>query len=215
MSSPTLPSRIPLFPLPNVVLFPRVFLPLHIFEPRYREMVTDALAGERLIGMVLLRDGWREHPDPNPPIFTVGCAGRITHVESLADGRYNIVLRGVERFRVQDEDWSRLYRVGRIDAFADGPPSDPDRLRDGRRRLEALLCRQSSGNGNSPSGIPREMADAELVNALSQYLELTPIEKQALLERPTPCERCAALIDLLEMHLLHADPPGPGCRGVQ
>ena len=211
----TLPSRIPLFPLPNVVLFPRVFLPLHIFEPRYREMVTDALAGERLIGMVLLRDGWREHPDPNPPIFTVGCAGRITHVESLPDGRYNIVLRGVERFRVRDEDWSRLYRVARVDAFADSPPSDPDRLRDGRRRLEALLCRQSDCNGGDPPRIPREMADAELVNALSQYLELMPIEKQALLERPTSCERCAALIDLLEMHQLHTDPTDPGCGGVQ
>ena len=66
MPSAALPSRIPIFPLPNVVLFPRVFLPLHIFEPRYREMVSDAIAGEQLMGMVLLRDGWREHSDPNP-----------------------------------------------------------------------------------------------------------------------------------------------------
>ena len=211
MPSAALPSRIPIFPLPNVVLFPRVFLPLHIFEPRYREMVSDAIAGEQLMGMVLLRDGWREHSDPNPPIFPVGCAGRITHVDSLPDGRYNIVLRGVERFRVRDEDHSRLYRIARIDPFADGTPADPNGLRNGRRRLEALLSRQSNGNGSSPPRIPREMADAELVNALSQYLELAPIEKQALLERPTPCERCAALIDLLEMRLLDGEAPGPPC----
>ena len=203
MPSATCPSRLPIFPLPNVVLFPRVFLPLHIFEPRYREMVADAVDGDRLIGMVLLRDGWQQHPDPNPPVFTVGCAGRITHFESLPDGRYNIVLRGVERFRVRDEDHSRSYRIATVDPFADTAVADPDRLRDGRRRLEALLARQSNENGHAATPrIPCEMADAELVNALSQYLELAPIEKQALLERPSPCDRCAALIDLLEMHLL-------------
>ena len=86
MPSATLPDRIPIFPLPNVVLFPHVFLPLHIFEPRYREMVADAIDGDRLIGMVLLRDGWRRYAGPNPPVFRVGCAGRITHVASLPDG---------------------------------------------------------------------------------------------------------------------------------
>ncbi len=215
MPSAECPSRIPIFPLPNVVLFPRVFLPLHIFEPRYREMVADALDSERFIGMVLLRDGWRQHCDPNPPIFAVGCAGRITHVESLPGGRYNIVLRGVQRFRVRDEDHSRSYRVATIDAFTDAAGPDPERLRDGRRRLEALLARQSSANGHAGAPrIPREMADAELVNALSQYLELAPIEKQALLERPSPCERCAALIDLLEMRLLSGGASG-SAGGVQ
>ena len=214
MSRPTLPGRLAIFPLPNVVLFPHVFLPLHIFEPRYREMVGDVLAGDRLIGMVLLRDGWDRHADPNPPIYPVGCAGRITHAESLPGGRYNIVLRGVERFRVRDEDRSRAYRVAEIEAMVDDPPpEDRERLRADRRRLDVLLDRRLAQTG-SESRLPRNMADAELVNALAQYLEFEPVEKQALLETGGPSERCAVLIDLLEMRLITSSAPQPPC-GVQ
>ena len=207
MPTALLPDRIPLFPLPNVVLFPDVFLPLHVFEPRYREMVADAVDGQRLIGMVLLRDGWRRG-GTNPPIFPVGCAGRITHLAPLPGGRYNIVLRGLQRFRVRDEDHSRAYRVAAIDGLPDGPAAEPGpRLRAGRRRLEDLLERQAAAG--SASRIPPGMADAELVNVLSQYLELEPIERQALLEKDHPCDRCAALIDLLEMRLLATGRPFP------
>src|SRR5512138_2484886 len=100
-----LPLTIPLFPLPNVVLFPNVCLPLHIFEPRYREMTADALAGDRIIGMVLLRPGWEGNYEGRPPIYEVGCAGLITHAENLDDGRYNLVLRGMEKFRVLREQY--------------------------------------------------------------------------------------------------------------
>ena len=95
---------LPLFPLPTAVLFPNVFLPLHVFEPRYREMVADALNSDRLIGMALLRPGWEADYDGRPAVYPVGCSGVITHVERLADGRYNIVLRGLDRFRIVDED---------------------------------------------------------------------------------------------------------------
>src|SRR5688572_32693985 len=98
-----LPSTIPIFPLPNVVLFPNVFLPLHIFEPRYRQMVSDALAGERMIGMVLLQPG-HEDDEGVPAVYAIGCADLITHVERLADGRYNIVMRGLEPFRVVGDE---------------------------------------------------------------------------------------------------------------
>ena len=98
---------LPLFPLPTVVLFPNVFLPLHIFEPRYREMVADALAGDRMIGMVLLRPGWEHDYEGRPAVYPIGCSGVITHVERLPDGRYNIVLRGIERFRILEEDHER------------------------------------------------------------------------------------------------------------
>src|SRR3954469_6031421 len=101
---------LPLFPLPNVVLFPNVFLPLHIFEPRYREMVAVAVATDRLIGMALLRPGGDRDYEGNPPVYPIGCSGVMTHVEALADGRYNIVLRGLERFRILEEDRSRRYR---------------------------------------------------------------------------------------------------------
>src|SRR5204862_1471569 len=105
-----LPPSIPLFPLPNVVLFPNVFLPLHIFEPRYRQMVADSLDSDRLIGMVLLKPGWQAEYEGRPPVYPIGCSGVITHVESLADGRYNIVLRGLERFRIASEDHEKAYR---------------------------------------------------------------------------------------------------------
>src|SRR5919202_6071408 len=101
---------LPIFPLPNVVLFPNVFLPLHIFEPRYREMVADALDADRMIGMVLLRPGWERDYQGRPPVYPIGCSGVITHAERLDDGRYNIVLRGVERFRIVEEDRSLTYR---------------------------------------------------------------------------------------------------------
>ena len=106
------PSTLPLFPLPNVVLFPGVFLPLHIFEARYRAMTEDALAGDRMIGMALLKPGFDAEYEGRPPIYPVGCVGLITHAERLPDGRFNIVLQGVERFRVVDEDQSRVYRLG-------------------------------------------------------------------------------------------------------
>lgn len=205
MPSATLPDRIPIFPLPNVVLFPQVFLPLHIFEPRYREMVADAIDGDRLIGMVLLRDGWQEHADANPPIFPIGCAGRITHAAPLPDGRYNIVLRGVERFRVRGEDHARAYRIAAVDPLPDDASAGgrTEQMQAARRRLEELLD-EPEAPAAPASRIPEGMDDAELINALSQYLEFEPIEKQALLEKNDPSERCAALIDLLEMRLLAA-----------
>src|SRR5690349_21911407 len=85
-----LPPTIPIFPLPNVVLFPNVFLPLHIFESRYREMVKDALASDRIIGMVLLQPGYEANYEGRPRVYPVGCAGVITHSEPLPDGRLHI-----------------------------------------------------------------------------------------------------------------------------
>ena len=110
-----LPPTIPIFPLPNVVLFPNVFLPLHIFEPRYRAMVADALKGDRIIGMTLLRPGFEATYEGRPPVYTTGCAGLITHSEPLPDGRYNIVLRGMEKFQILGEDSSRPYRLAHIE----------------------------------------------------------------------------------------------------
>src|SRR5687768_9452869 len=165
-----LPPSIPLFPLPNVVLFPNVFLPLHIFEPRYRRMVADALEGDRIIGMVLLRPGWEADYEGRPPVYPIGCAGLITHAEPLADGRYNIVLRGLEKFRIVQEEAARSYRVAQVEALLEGL-SDAERssIRVERRRLEALLVPQPEGRG-ADSKVPPSMPDEDLVNALAQYL---------------------------------------------
>ncbi len=197
-----LPPAIPLFPLPNVVLFPNVFLPLHIFEPRYRRMVADALAGDRIIGMVLLRPGWEGDYEGCPPVYPIGCAGLITHAEPLPDGRYNIVLRGLEKFRIAHEDVSRGYRLAQVDSLLeDVREADRLTIRAERRRLEALLVPQPEGRGTDPK-VPPSMADEDLVNALAQYLELEPVEKQALLERDGLLARCRSLIELLEMKVI-------------
>lgn len=195
-----LPKHLPIFPLPNAVLFPNVFLPLHIFEPRYREMVRDALEGDRMIGMVLLKPGWHPDYDDRPAVYDVGCAGVITHHERLDDGRYNIVLRGVSRFRIRAEDHSRSYRVAEADLVAD-PLDSADRpaLREARRRLEALILTSVDA---TEVEFPSSMPDEDLVNALAQYLSLEPIERQALLERDGVLARGRALSDLLEMKAL-------------
>ena len=109
-----IPSVIPLFPLPNVVFFPRTYLPLHIFEPRYRHMVRDAAASHRMVGMVLLKEGWESDYEGRPPIFPVGVAGRMVAVQNLSDGRFNVLLQGLRRFEIQDEIGVESYRQGKI-----------------------------------------------------------------------------------------------------
>src|SRR5687768_2703648 len=197
-----LPPTIPLFPLPNAVLFPNVFMPLHVFESRYRAMVADALQGDRIIGMVLLKPGFEADYEGRPPVYQVGCAGVITHSEPLADGRYNIVLRGIEKFRITAEEASRPYRIAQVDPVAESV-GEPDRelLRKNRLRLEALLAAAIERGGKDPK-FPPAVGDEDLVNALAQYLALEPLERQALLERDGILERCRALIELLEIKTL-------------
>jgi uncharacterized protein len=207
---------LPIFPLPNVVLFPNVFLPLHIFEPRYREMVADALAADRMIGMVLLRPGWDRDYEGRPPIFPIGCSGVMTHVERLTDGRYNIVLRGLERFRILSEDHERSYRRAAIQPLHDQTLDGGERevIRRCRTKLESLLAPATgelpigSGRRAADSKIPSSMADEDLVNALAQYLDFEPLEKQALLEEPSLRHRATSLVELLEMKVMMARTPG-------
>ncbi len=210
-----LPATLSIFPLPNVVLFPDVFLPLHIFEPRYRDLVRAALDSDRLIGMVLVRPGptgaWGaadagasvvDVPELTvASIFPIGCAGVISHVEEVEDGRYNIILRGLQKFRVmgEDDDPSRRYRVARVEPISD-TPVDKDALRTERGRLESLLA--NSGTENFSFRLPPSMPDVEFVHALSQYFGFESIERQALLELPGPVARCRALVELVEMQLL-------------
>jgi Lon protease-like protein len=198
-----LPPTIPVFPLPNVVLFPNVFLPLHIFEPRYRAMVTDALAGDRIIGMVLLKPGYEASYEGRPPIYPIGCAGVITHSEPLDDGRFNIVLRGLEKFRVTGEERGKMYRLAHVDALPEQiVDAERDALRKQRQRLETLLAAAIERSGAEPR-FPPAVPDDDLVNALAQYLQLEPLERQALLERNGCLERCHGLIELLEMKTMY------------
>jgi uncharacterized protein len=200
-----LPFSIPIFPLPTVVLFPNVFLPLHIFEPRYRQMVGDALTGDRMIGMVLLQPGHEAGYDGNPPIYRTGCSGLITHAERLDDGRYNVVLHGIEKFRIAAEEEpaaGRLYRSAVITPVDETVlATERDALRHARKNLEALLA-PLLANGLEKH-LPPAMPDEDLINALAQYLEFEPIEKLALLERDGAIARCRSMVELLEMKAMH------------
>jgi Lon protease-like protein len=165
-------------------------------------MVNDALRGDRIIGMVLLQPGYGADYEGRPPVFPMGCAGVITHAEPLDDGRFNIVLRGLERFRIGSEDHNRPYRVASITPVPEFvTDADRSELRRHRNRLQALLAVAMERAGSEPR-LPQSVGDEDLVNALAQYLELDPLERQALLERDGIVERCRGLMELLEMKSL-------------
>jgi Lon protease-like protein len=191
-----LPAEIPLFPLPEVVLFPGVPRPLVIFEPRYREMVADALKENKIIGMVLLRPGYEKDYEGRPPIYGIGCAGVIEDYEQLPDGRYVILLRGLTRFRVVSEDQRKPYRLARVEAVPD-LLTDEERapLSTMRERLARLL------DTVLPLGVePPDpgLDDVEFVNLTAQALSMPEDARQDLLERNSVLSRARALVDRLE-----------------
>jgi hypothetical protein len=193
-SAKALPAVIPIFPLEDAMLFPNASRPLHIFEPRYRAMVADALKGDRIIGMVTLRPGYEDNYEGRPPIYAIGCAGVITDFEELPNGEFNIVLRGLVKFRVASEDQSRLYRLARVDAMPErSDNAQKVALRKQRQRLELIVITRGSA-----TGIPPDIPDEEVVDALAQYVPLDPPDRQALLEREGALARAQAVIDLLE-----------------
>jgi Lon protease-like protein len=205
-------ALVPIFPLPNVVLFPGVPLPLHIFEPRYRAMVADALDADRRIGMALLQPGWESDYDGRPPIFSVACTGVIVNAARLDDGRYHLVLHGLERVRVVAEDHARPYRRATLASMPDPVLDDEARraLGHSRRRIETLLGLGADAGeaGASAASTLALMPDADFVHTLAQGLDLAPIEQQALLEYGDLALRAQALADLLEMRrLTFASPP--------
>jgi Lon protease-like protein len=187
----SLPESIPIFPLPDATLFPNSTQPFHIFEPRYRAMIEDALAGDSIIGMVTLRPGFEADYEGRPPVYAVGCAGVIVASERLADGRYNILLEGLTRFRILDEDQSRLYRLADVEAIAE-TAADAGELTLRRRQLEAAVLSAFPG-----ARLPDVDSDEEMIAALALAVPLEPEERQQVLEAEGPLERAALLIGLL------------------
>jgi Lon protease-like protein len=201
-----IPARIPIFPLPNTVFFPKTYLPLHIFEPRYRQMVTDAAIGSQCIGMILLKEGWESDYYGNPPIFSMGCVGRIVSVQPLVDGRSNILLQGLERYEIQTEHFERPYREAsiRLAPRAAGGELDPAVRTKLLRTLEEFL--KSRDDGPTWQALFRdEVSDDILIHTLSTYLECTPLEKQFMLEADSLHQQARRLGDLLQfmMHDSH------------
>lgn len=196
-----LPSTIPLFPLPGVVLFPRVPLPLHIFEPRYRQMVKDVTASHEIVGMILLRGDGQASPDGQPEIFEVGCAGRVSSVESLPDGRFNILLHGVREFTVRQQLFDQPYRQAVVEWR---PPVDEGLAPDLRESVVTTLKRylppESAEAAHRMLQDP-DLSDEALVNSFSFALDLEPIEKQGLLQAGSLGERARQLVETVEFHL--------------
>jgi Lon protease-like protein len=196
-----LPSTIPIFPLPNVVLFPGVPLPLHIFEPRYRDMVRDSTAGPEIIGMVLLRGDWRSDYEGNPEIFEIGCAGKIVNVESLPDGRFNILLHGTREFTIRRMLLDRSYRQAEV-AWRTGGQGGLGESR--RATVIRLLTQFLHAEPSSPAHRllqDQSLSDDLLVNFFSYALEIEPLEKQGLLQADTLAGRAQRLIEIIEFHL--------------
>ncbi|MBI5316080.1 MAG: LON peptidase substrate-binding domain-containing protein [Nitrospirae bacterium] len=205
-----IPARIPVFPLPNVVLFPKTYLPLHIFEPRYRAMISDAAMSGQCVGMALLKEGWEVDYCGHPPVFSRGCVGRLANVQPLADGRSNILLQGLERFEIEREWYDKVYREATISLVARDREASLDPAV--RRRLFAVLESYLRSRDDMPTWqeIFREEASDEIViNALSTYLECTPLEKQFLLEAESLQQQARRLNDLIEF-MIH---DRPGAKG--
>ncbi len=208
-------EEIALFPLSNVVLFPRVRTPLHIFEPRYRQMTEHALAGDRHVGMVLVDPERGAGMAGDPPIYRIGCAGIISAAQRLADGRFHLVLDGVWRFEIVEEPPrppERLYRVARVERLPDthGPDGRVAELRarvqDRVRRLLALADRERAREFTPE--LFHGMDDETYANTLANALALAAAEKQGLLEAAGVLARYERLEGLLAFRLAEIGLPG-------
>lgn len=205
---------VPIFPLPDTVLFPQAVLPLHVFELRYRTMVRDALSGERLIVIALLKPGWERDYLGSPEYFPLGCLARFEEVEWLPDDRYHLRLLGLARVRLRDPVRDYLYRAAPVDLLPEAPyPEDDPLVVMEKQALLAACARLSAAvppEQRAPvpgPGLPY----VTLVNAVCTGLALDPLEKLALLELDSVIERGRRLRTLLENLLV--PPPEPGAPG--
>jgi len=207
-----LPATLPIFPLPGALLLPRGRLPLNIFEPRYLNMITDALGRERIIGMIQPSESFDHPVAEDAAIYQVGCAGRITAFAETEDGRFLITLTGVARFRVAEEiPGLRGYRRVRADygPYREDLDEDPSRLED-RAALHALVQRYFAQREIDADWTAVEAAtDETVVTSLAMMCPFDPGEKQALLEASGTANRGDVLSTLMEMALREGDGPHP------
>jgi uncharacterized protein len=195
MAAAVATTRLSVFPLAGALLFPGMHLPLHIFEPRYRAMVSDALARDRRIGMIQPRG-----PGDPPPLFGVGCVGRIVDVEAHADGRFDIVLQGVARFTlVRELDVTTAFR--QVEALLERP-AEEETLALGERasiELESRRFADAQGYAVDWEAVAR-LDDQSLVNGIAQIAPFDIASKQALLEAPTLGHRAELIVQLMQFY---------------
>ncbi|MDJ0852301.1 MAG: LON peptidase substrate-binding domain-containing protein [Myxococcota bacterium] len=211
--------ELPIFPLSNVVLFPRLQTPLHLFEARYRQMAELSLAAEGQIGMVVVPPEHVDEMPGDPPVYPIGCAGVISQSQRLPDGRFNIVLAGMQRFRIVRElepEGDRLYRVAEVELLDDPfPPEAGDRVSTLRSRIVELV-RTLVGRSDPERAdqITPELFDGvddvTFVNSLCNAFSFEPVEKQGLLEADSIPTRFDRLEGLLSYRLAEMATPGDG-----
>ena len=195
-------GKVPLFPLSTVVFFPNTLLPLHIFEPRYKQMINDVMSSEKIIGMALLKPGWESNYYGNPDVYDVLGMGRIVSSETFEDGRINIVLYGLKRVRIDEILEDNPYRVARVSIVENMHGANEDVY---RRRIEELLTKwnfaldekEKSHRININTGLPLE----SLTDALATLILSNVYDKQTLLEEPNVLKRAEALIKELQTRL--------------
>ncbi|MBH1991629.1 MAG: LON peptidase substrate-binding domain-containing protein [Sphingomonadaceae bacterium] len=187
-------ARVSIFPLSGALLLPGMDLPLHIFEPRYRALIHDVMARDRRIGMIQPRkDG------PVPPLFDMGCLGHVSHIEALEDGRFNIILTGITRFRVVRE-LSVTTQFRQIEADVEQAPEDEVLHMVERAALEQESRRfaESLGYVVDWTAVSR-LDDMALVNGIAQIAPFDAAAKQTLLEANTLSERSERIIQLMQI----------------
>jgi hypothetical protein len=191
--------RVPIFPLAGAILFPRSQLPLHIFEPRYRDMVRDAVEGAGRIAMI---QPHRLDDDNQAPLYGIGCVGELVGIEELENGRFNIVLLGSNRFRlVRETEVDTAYRCAEVDieAFNDEEPPPLSLVQRAEVEREARRLGDAMGLAVDWAAVAR-LDDEMLVNAIAQVAPFDVGAKQALLEQPTLDGRADLLVQLMQFH---------------
>jgi uncharacterized protein len=183
-------GRTRLFPLPNLVMFPHVMQPLHIFEPRYRQMVDEAMAGDRLIGMAVLAPGWENDYDGRPPLESVACLARIATCQALADGRFNILVMGLRRIElVRELPPKYLFREAEVRVIEDAYPTEAAAGRPGlqRKLIEAfkkIVPSLTASHEQLDELLASDIALGMLTDIIGYTLELElPFKQQLLAER--------------------------------
>lgn len=186
-------TRLSIFPLTGAVLFPGLQLPLHIFEPRYRALIGDALVRDRRIGMIQ-----PQRPVDGAPLYSVGCIGRIGEIEAMDDGRYNVILEGQSRFKVLHEmDVATAFRQVEAELIEDDDDETLSFAQRGGFEQEAREFAATQGYSVDWESVKR-LDDHSLINGVSQIAPFDPASKQALLEAPSLGERCELLVQLMQ-----------------
>jgi Lon protease-like protein len=195
MSQNIMTRRLSIFPLTGAVLFPGMQLPLHIFEPRYRALVGDALIRDRQIAMIQ-----PQRPMEGAPLYKVGCVGKIGEVQAMDDGRYNLILEGVTRFRlVRELDVSTAFRQIEADIYDEDEDETLTHAQRGGFEREARRFADAQGYSVDWDSVER-LDDRSLINGVSQIAPFDPASKQALLEAETLTDRCELLVQLMQFY---------------